>query len=50
MSGIVFLDELLEEGVLGAMAHIRRRAATRAGFLASRHATLQRLKHSKQIL
>jgi len=34
--GIVFLDELIKEGALGAVARIRRRAATRTGFPASR--------------
>jgi len=34
--GIVFLDELIKEGALRAVTHIRRRADTRTGFPASR--------------
>ena len=33
---VVFLDDLLEEGALRPMAHIRRRAPARTGFPASR--------------
>jgi len=33
---VVFLDELIKEPTLRAVAHIRRRADTRAGFPASR--------------
>lgn len=34
--GVVFLNKLLKEGALRAVAHIRRRAATRTSFPASR--------------
>jgi len=34
--GVVFLDELIKEGALRAVAHIRRRNGARPGFPASR--------------